>query len=61
MKADKILEDLEEAEAEIVTLVDIVILEARNDHLDEAVYEAEEAQHTVNVAIEVPVGKELKM
>ena len=61
MQAGKVLEDLEEAEVETVTLVDITILEARNDPRDEAVYKAEEAGHTLNVAIEVPAGKELKM
>ena len=61
MQADKILEDLEEVEAEIVTLVDIVILEALDDHLGETVYEAEEAQSIVNVAIEAQAEKELKM
>ena len=61
MQVDKILEDLEEAEVEIATLVNVMILEARNDHLDEVVYEVEEAEHTVNVAIEVTAGKELKM
>ena len=61
MQADKILEDLEEAELEIAALVYVMILVARNDHLEEAVYKVEEAQHTVNIAIEVTAGKELKM
>ena len=61
MQAGKVLEDLEEAEVETVTLVDIMILEAQNDHRHEAVYKAEEPRHTPNAAIEVPAGKEQKM
>ena len=58
MQADKILE---EAEVEIVTQVDVVILGAPNFHHGVVVYEAEEAQLTVKEAIEVPAGNGRKM
>ena len=58
MQADKIRD---EAEVEIVTQVDAVILEVRKDHHGVLVYEAEEAQLTVKEAIEVPAGNGRKM